>query len=278
MNSYAIRKFTSKFMLTLMTGGGILLFAPLAFIFMYLLVNGIGSLSFNFFTELPKPLGEPGGGMLHALLGTAYLLFICAMIALPWGILGGVYLSESRESRFTKIVRFTCDLLNGAPSIIIGIFVYAILVKPLKQFSALAGGVALAIVILPIVVRTTEEILRLVPNTVRQAGLGLGMPRWKVSLFIVLWGSRQNLLTGILIALARASGETAPLLFTAFGSAYLSFSLFEPMASLPVEIYNYSISPYEEWHNLAWTGALVLILFVVGLNLFAKFLLWRSQK
>ncbi len=278
MTSYMFRKFLSKFMLAMMTGGGILLFLPLAFIFAYLLVNGIGSLSLNFFFELPKPLGEAGGGMLHALLGTTYLLFLCSCIALPWGILGGVYLSETRGNKATKVIRFTCDLLNGAPSIIIGIFVYAILVKPLQQFSAFAGGVALAVVILPIVVRTTEEILKLVPDSVRQAGLGLGMPRWKVSLFIVLWGSRQNLLTGILIALARASGETAPLLFTAFGSAYLSFNLFEPMASLPVEIYNYSISPYEEWHNLAWTGALVLILFVVSLNLLAKFLLWRSKK
>lgn len=278
MNMYPYRKYLSKFMLFLMTAGGLTLFLPLAFIFLYLVANGLDSLSWNFFTKLPVPIGETGGGMLHALVGTAYLLSICAVIALPWGIIGGVYLSESAENKYSKLVRFTCDLLNGAPSIIIGIFVYSYLVKPLKQFSAVAGGVALAVVILPIIVRTTEEILRLVPDTVRQAGLGLGMPRWKVSLFIVLWGSRQNLLTGILIALARASGETAPLLFTAFGSAYLSFSLFEPMASLPVEIYNYSISPYEEWHQLAWTGALVLIMFVVSLNIFAKYLLWRSKK
>jgi phosphate transport system permease protein len=265
-----LRKWINRWVLALIVGFSVVVLLPLGFIFFYLIYHGFDNFTWSFFTELPKPPGETGGGMLHAVVGTLYLMALSGVLAVPMGLAGGVLLAELPKSRFTSAVRFVIDLLNGTPSIVVGIFIYAILVKPLKGFSALAGGVALAVVILPIIVKSVEEILRLVPNEVRMAGLGLGLPRWRVVANIVVWGSRQNLLPGVLLALARSSGETAPLLFTAFGSMYLSYSLTSPMASLPVEIYNYSISPYERWHELAWTGSLALIFLVFLLNISAK--------
>lgn len=271
-----LRKLKNSFTLALVSLSGLMVLLPLVLIFLYLLANGIENFSLQFFTELPKPSGEKGGGMLHAINGTLYLTGLSALIAIPWGLMGGVLLAEYGEKSLPKTVRFIIDLLNGTPSIVLGIFTYTILVVPFKSFSAFAGGAALAIVILPIIAKSVEEILRLVPDTVRQAGLGLGLPRWRVTLNIVVWGSRKNLLPGILLGLARSAGETAPLLFTAFGSSYLSYSLNEPMASLPVEIYNYAISPYTDWHSLAWTGCLVLILLVFILNILSKVLLSDS--
>jgi phosphate transport system permease protein len=276
---YPARKALNKFMMLLISSMGIFVLVPLFVIFIYLMKNGLESLSFDFFFKLPRPVGEVGGGVAHALLGSFYMVVLSAIIAIPWGVICGVYLSEYQSrSRFTvKVIRFATELLNGTPSIVLGIFVYMILVVPLKKFSALAGGISLAIVILPTIIKTTEEILRLIPDHIRHAGLSLGLPRWKVTWMIIVNGAKRSLLTGILIGLARASGETAPLLFTAFGNMYFSFHLMEPMASLPVQIYNYAISPYPDWHKLAWTGSFVLILLVMVLNIGAKIVVnWKS--
>ena len=235
------------------------------------------ALNISFFTELPKPIGENGGGMSNAILGTGTLIALAALIGLPFGIAGGVYLSEYAHGKISQLLRFAIDLLTSVPSIIIGVFVYALLVKPLRHFSALAGAVALGIIMLPIVARTTEEILRLVPMSIREAGLALGIPRWKVVIFVVLRGSVPGISTGVILAIARAAGETAPLLFTSFGSQYWSHGVLEPIASLPVQIYTYAISPYENWHHQAWAGALVLVLFVLLLNILTRIVAQRSS-
>lgn len=265
------RKFKNGLALLSLGFSSLILIIPLFLIFAYVLKNGIGALSLEFFTEMPKPVGETGGGMKNAILGTIYIVTIGGLIGVPWGMGAGVYLSEYGRGKFATFLRLTTDLLSGVPSIVIGIFVYALLVVPFKGFSALAGGVALSIIVLPITIRTTEEVLKLIPKDVREAGLALGMPRWKVIIYVVLRGAKSGLGTGVILSLARASGETAPLLFTAFGSMYLSYNAMEPMASLPVQIYNYAISPYSDWHKLAWGGSFVLILFILVLNLAAKF-------
>jgi phosphate transport system permease protein len=275
-NTLIKRKWQNHLMQVSIILFGSLMFIPLILILFYLLAHGIDTMSFNFFMELPLPAGETGGGMLHALLGTIYLVILSGLMAIPIGIIGGITLSEYANLKSAKALRFVIELLNSTPSIVIGIFVYSIIVKPTKTFSAISGAVALAVVILPIIVKTVEEILRLIPQTIREAGLGLGLPKWKVVLFILLWPHRNNFLPGILLSLARSSGETAPLLFTAFGSMYLSFSLNAPMAALPLEIYNYAISPYKDWHQLAWTGSLVLILLVFALNISAKVMLGKT--
>jgi phosphate transport system permease protein len=235
------------------------------------------SLSLSFFTELPKPVGELGGGMLHAILGTTYIVLLGVLIAVPIGVTCGIYLSEFSKSKISKTLKVSVDLMSGIPSIVIGIFAYLMVVVPLKSFSALAGGVALSIIMLPIIVKTSEEILKLVPNHLREAGLALGLPRWKVIFFIILKGSIANLLTGIILAVSRAAGETAPLLFTAFGNMYLSFNLKEPMATLPVQIYTYAISPFQDWQRQAWAGAFVLMVLILSMNLFARYFLSRIK-
>ena len=257
-------------MLLLISLPSFLIFIPLFLIFFFLIKNGIQSLSLDFIVNTPKPVGETGGGMLHAIVGSAYMLAIAGFIGISWGMGAGVYLSEYGKGRFASVLRFTTDLLSSTPSIVIGLFAYSILVVPFKKFSALAGAFALSLIILPIVIKTTEEILRLVPKDIREAGLALGIPRYKVILSIVVWGNRSSLLTGILLALSRAAGETAPLLFTAFGSLYFSTSLTSPMAALPLQIYNYAISPYEDWQNQAWTGALILVSLILVFNILAK--------
>lgn len=257
-------------MLTLVSLPGILVIVPLVLIFFHVLKNGANALSWNFLLELPKPVGEVGGGMFHAILGTIYILIIGGFIGVIWGLGAGVYLSEYGRGRFASLLRFTTDLLSGTPSIVIGLFAYALLVVPLKGFSALAGGVALSTIILPTVIRTTEEVLKLVPKDIREAGLALGLPRFVVILKIVVYGSRSGLLTGILLSLSRASGETAPLLFTAFGNMYLSFDPMAPMAALPLQIYNYAISPFEDWQRQAWAGAFILMMLVFLFNVLAK--------
>jgi phosphate transport system permease protein len=246
-------------------------------IIQFVLVQGASSLSLNFFTELPKPVGETGGGMRHAILGTIYIVLLGAAIAIPIGVTCGVYLSEFRKSKLSKTLKMTVDLMSGIPSIVIGIFAYLTVVVPLKSFSALAGGIALSIIMLPIIIKTSEEILKLVPDHIREAGLALGLPRWKVILFIILKGSISNLLTGMILAISRAAGETAPLLFTAFGNMYYSYSLNEPMASLPVQIYTYAISPYKDWQRQAWAGAFVLMVLILTMNLFARFILTKIK-
>lgn len=277
MNYRLYRKFKNAlfFLLTILSAACVLI--PLFMIIQFVMVQGASSLSLDFFTELPKPVGEIGGGMKHAILGTICIVLLGASMAVPVGIICGVYLTEFSKSKLSKTLKMTVDLLSGIPSIVIGIFAYLVVVVPLKSFSALAGGIALSIIMLPIIVKTSEEILRLVPVHIREAGLALGLPRWKVILFIILKGSVSNLLTGIILAISRAAGETAPLLFTAFGNMYISYELKEPMATLPVQIYTYAISPFKDWQRQAWGGAFVLMILILAMNLIARFILTKIK-
>ena len=242
----------------------LLVMIPLAAIFVYLVIRGIGSLNLAFFTQIPKPVGETGGGMANAIVGSIVILLVGSVIGVPLGIGSGVYLSEYSRGQFGKLVRFTADVLNGVPSIVIGIAVYALLVLRQKQFSAFSGGVALGIMMIPTITRSTEEMLRLVPNSIREAALGLGIPQWRSTLSITLRTALSGVITGVMLAFARVSGETAPLLFTAFGNNFWSTKLDQPIAALPLQIFVYAISPFDEWHRLAWGGALVLIVLIVA--------------
>ena len=233
----------------------------------------VGGINFAFFTELPHPVGEEGGGFANALVGTGILVAMACAVGITWGVSVGLYLSEYAQGKTGASVRFVIDILASTPSIIVGLFVYETIVVPMKHFSALAGGLALGILMIPIIARSTEELLRLIPDHIREAGLALGLPRWKVILSIVLKGSIKAVTTGVMLAVARAAGETAPLLFTAFGNNFWQRGLNQPIASLPVQIYTYAISPYEDWHRQAWAGALVLIGFVFALNIFTRLLL-----
>lgn len=271
------RKFKNHLFTALLYLAAIVVLTPLFLVIQFVIYKGASSLDLNFFTELPKPVGEPGGGMKHAIAGTLYLVGIGCLIAIPVGLTCGIYLSEFGRGKIAAGLRLAIDLLTGVPSIIIGIFAYLLIVVPMKHFSAIAGGIALSIIILPIITRSTEEILKLVPDHIREAGLALGLPRWKVIFFIVVKGSLSSLITGIMLAISRAAGETAPLLFTAFGNVYLSTKLTEPMASLPVQIYTYAISPFEDWQRQAWAGALVLIIIVLGLNLGSRAFIARKR-
>jgi phosphate transport system permease protein len=246
---------------------------PLLSVFQYVIQQGWPALSQSFFTELPKPVGEVGGGMANALVGTLILIGIASLIGVPWGIGTALYLSEYGKGKLADAVRFCVDMLASIPSIIIGLFVYAIVVIPMKRFSAYAGGLALGILMVPTVARSAEELLRLVPTHIREAGLALGLPRWKVSLSIVLKGAMSGISTGVILAVARVSGETAPLLFTALNNRFWSSGLDQPIASLPVQIYTYAISPYDDWHRQAWAGAFVLVFLVFFVNLATRFLL-----
>ncbi len=242
----------------------ILVVAPLVAIFGYLLYKGASSLNLAFFTQIPKPVGEIGGGMANAIAGSAFILAIGSVLGIPVGIASGIFLAEfGRGGRFAMLVRFTADVLNGVPSIVMGIAVYSLIVLPQKHFSALSGGVALGIMMIPTITRTTEEMLLLVPNSVREAALGLGVPNWRSVLSITLKTASPGVITGCMLAFARVAGETAPLLFTAFGNNFWSSNLNQPIAALPLQIYTYAISPYDDWHRLAWAGSLVLILLIV---------------
>jgi phosphate transport system permease protein len=243
---------------------------PLVLIFGFLLYQGAAAVNVDFFTHLPKPVGEEGGGMANAIVGSLVLVGLAACLGLPLGILGGVYLAESRDRRLPCIARFLADVLNGVPSIVIGIFAYGLLVLPFRRFSAIAGGFALAVIMLPIVVRTSEELVRLVPASLREAALALGIPEWKVLLRVVLPTARAGIITGVMVAIARVAGETAPLLFTAFGNRFWHQRLDQPIAALPLQIFAYAISPYDDWHRQAWAGALVLIAIVFVVSLAAR--------
>jgi len=277
MNYRLYRKFKNALFFLLAIFSAACVFIPLFMIIQFVLVQGASSLSVEFFTELPKPVGEIGGGMKHAILGTMTIVLLGASFAVPIGIICGIYLTEFSKSKLSKTLKMTVDLLSGIPSIVIGIFAYLVVVVPLKSFSALAGGIALSIIMLPIIVKTSEEILRLVPIHIREAGLALGLPRWKVILFIILKGSISNLLTGIILAISRAAGETAPLLFTAFGNMYINYELKQPMATLPVQIYTYAISPFKDWQKQAWGGAFVLMVLILAMNLIARFILTKIK-
>jgi phosphate transport system permease protein len=254
----------------------VLALVPLASVLGYVVAQGITALNWEFFTQLPKPVGETGGGMANAIAGTLTLIGLASCIGLPVGILGGVYLAELGNGRLGGWIRFTADVLNGVPSIVVGIFVYTLLVVPMKRFSALAGGVALGIMMTPLVMRTTEELVRLVPATLREASLALGVP-WRVTtLRVVLRTATVGVVTGVMLAIARISGETAPLLFTAFNNQYWQGRLDQPIASITVQLYNYAIAPYDDWHRQAWAAALVLMTMVLVLNIAAR-LVGRRQ-
>jgi phosphate transport system permease protein len=271
------RKSLNYVMLTLT---GIAAFAVVSVLFLilgYLIWNGGTSLNWNFFTQLPKPVGETGGGMANAIVGTMKLLFLAAVMGLPIGLLAGVYLAEFGGKTFSFIVRYTTDLLNGVPSIVIGIFASALFVLPVKRFSAFAGGIALGIMVIPITVRSTEEFLRAVPGNMREAAMALGASKWKTIATVVLPAASGGILTGMLLALARVAGETAPLLFTAFGNRFWSQGWGQPIASLPVMIYTYAVAPYDDWHRQAWAAGLVLLALVLVSNLGARFILARSK-
>jgi phosphate transport system permease protein len=244
---------------------------PLVFILWLLIEKGATSLQPHFFTSMPKPVGEEGGGMANAIAGTLMLIGIASAIGLPVGIGAGLYLAEHGKSRLATAVRFLSDVLNGLPSIVIGIFAWQFLVRPAGHFSALAGGVALGAMMIPLVTRATEEMIRLVPAALREAALALGYTRWRTSLTVVLRTATPGIVTGALVAVARIAGETAPLLFTAFGNQFWSLNPTQPMAALPLQIFTYAISPYDDWHAQAWAGALVLIALVLVISLAARF-------
>jgi phosphate transport system permease protein len=268
------RRIYSALMTSLTALCTLLAVGALLIILSYIAWQGIGSLSFQFLVDRPRPVGE-GGGIGNAILGSLLLLILSSTIGLPLGISVGVYLSEIGRGRLAGVVRFIVDTLTGIPSIVTGVFVYAIMVLPMKHFSAFAGGVALALIMVPIVARTTEEMLKLVPNSMREGALALGAPQWRVILGVILPAAAPGIATGAMLAIARVSGETAPLLFTAFGSRFFPESLQslnEPIASLTVQIYNYAISPYDEWHAQAWAATLVLMTLVLGINIIVRFL------
>ena len=242
----------------------VLVLLPLAAIFIYLMQRGLSSINWAFLTQTPKPVGEVGGGMGNAIAGSGVILAIASLIGVPCGIGAGVFLAEYGRNRFGDAIRFTADVLNGVPSIVIGIVAYGLVVFRQKHFSALAGGVALSIMMIPTISRATEEMLLLVPLSVREAALGLGISRWRTTLSITLRTAAAGIITGIMLAFARVAGETAPLLFTAFGNQYWNWKLDQPTAALPLQIFAYAISPYDEWHRQAWAGALVLIVLIVS--------------
>jgi phosphate transport system permease protein len=241
----------------------VLVLVPLAAIFGYLVYRGMGSINWAFLTQTPRPVGETGGGMANAIVGSALILAIASVIGVPLGIGAGIYLAEFGQNRFGYIVRFTADVLNGVPSIVIGIVAYAIVVLHQKHFSALAGAVALAIMMVPTIARTTEEMLLLVPRALREASYGLGISRWRTTLSITLRTATSGVITGVMLAFARVAGETAPLLFTTLGNQFWNLRMEQPTAALPLQIYTYGLSPYDDWHRQAWAGALVLIILIV---------------
>ena len=275
MNRRVIRRAISNLMVGLMIGAVVVALIPLFFILLNLVLKGAGSLSVDFFTRTPAPAGETGGGVVHALVGTLIIVGTAGLIGLPIGVAAGVYCAEYPTSRITWITRFVADVLNGTPSIVVGVFAWAWIVATQKHFSALAGSVALALLMIPMVLRTTEEMIKLVPNSLREAALALGYPRWRTSLSVVIRTTLPGIMTGALLAIARIAGETAPLLFTALGSQYLSFDLNQPMAALPLTVFTYATGPYEEWHQYAWAAALVLILVVFILSLGARLAIGR---
>ncbi|MDZ4712131.1 MAG: phosphate ABC transporter permease PstA [bacterium] len=265
------RKITNSVMISLCVVAGIITILPLIYIFFYTTQSGLSALNADFFTQLPKPVGEVGGGMANAIVGSIILIGIGGLMGIPVGILAGIYISEYSKNIFATIVKFTTDVLSGVPSIVVGIFAYGVIVIPMQRFSALAGGFALGILMIPTVTKITEEMLRLVPQSLREASLALGVSRWKTTLRIVLKTASAGIITGVLLAIARAAGETAPLLFTAFGNSFWQTNIDGPMAALPLQIFVYAISPYDDWHRQAWAGAFVLIFLVFIVNLIVRF-------
>jgi phosphate transport system permease protein len=272
------RKLFSRFFEILCGLAVVIALIPLAMILFYVIKEGAGALNWDFFTKMPKPVGETGGGMANAIVGTLILIGIAALFAVPIGGICGVHLAEYPSTRFSSVVRFAADVLNGVPSIVVGIFAYGLVVLPVKRFSAIAGGVALGFLMIPIVVRTTEELLRLVPGGLREGALALGATRGRAVFGVIVPAALPGILTGILVALARVAGETAPLLFTALNNRFWSTSLTQPIASLTVQVYTYAQSPYDDWHRQAWAGAFLLVMIILTLSIAARLAVRRLER
>jgi len=274
----ARRRFVSRLMMGLCLLSVAVALVPLAYILFFVVSQRASSLDWNFFTQTPKPHGETGGGMANAILGSVIMCGLGALFAVPIGLMSGIYVAEHQRSKLASSVRFAADTLNGVPSIVIGLFVYAMIVEPMKEFTALAGGLALGVMMIPIIARTTEELLRLVPTALREGALALGATHSRAVMSVVLPAALPGILTGIMLALARIAGETAPLLFTALNNQYWSTSLTQPIASLTVQVYNYATSPYDDLHRQAWAGALVLVALVLGCSLLARLATRRLER
>jgi phosphate transport system permease protein len=272
------RRVISNVIVVLCGASVLLALVPLALILFYVLTQGITSLTAAFFTEMPKPVGEPGGGMANAIAGSLIVTGLGALFAIPVGVMSGIYASEYAGSRFASLVRFAADTLNGVPSIVVGVFVYGVAVLPFRQFSALAGGLALGIMMIPLIMRTTEELLRLVPSTLREGALALGATRARAVFTVVVPAALPGIITGILLALSRIAGETAPLLFTSFNNRFWSTDPTQPISTLTVQVYTYAISPYADWHRQAWAGALVLVSIVLVCSLGARLATARMER
>ena len=271
------RRLTDYLFTGLAASLSVVVVGALVAIFAYLVIRGAGSLNWDFLTKIPKPVGENGGGMANALVGSVMILAIASTLGVPLGIAAGVYLAEFGRGRLGKLVRFTADVLNGVPSIVIGLVAWGLVVVRQQHFSALAGGVALAIMMVPTISRTTESMLLLVPHSVREAAFGLGIPQWRTIVSIVVPSARAGIITGVMLAFARIAGETAPLIFTAFGNQFWSLSPNQPIAALPLQIYTYALSAYDEWHRLAWAGSLILVVMIVGTTTLVRFVFLRRM-
>jgi phosphate transport system permease protein len=276
--AYRRRKITNAVMSAATAASTLLVLVPLFMILFFLIRRGAGSINLEFFTHLPGAAGEPGGGMANAIVGSLVLIGLAASIGVPVGVLGGVFLSEYPNSRFGHTVRLLADVMNGMPSIVMGLFAYTVLVLPLRHFNALAGGIALGVMLTPTVMRTTEEIVRLVPQSIREASLALGIPQWKTMVRVILPTAAGGIVTGIMVGLARIAGETAPLLFTAFGNRFWNWNLLQPIAALPLQVFSYAIAPFDDWHRQAWAGALVLVTMVLLINITARYFASRQVK
>ena len=278
MRASRLRRSVSRAVVVLCFAAVVVALIPLALVLFYVVRQGISSLDWNFFTKMPKPVGETGGGMANAIVGTLMLIGLASAIAIPVGLLSGIYLAEYAGTRFAALVRFTADVLNGVPSIVIGIFAYGLAVLPVHRFSALAGGLALGFMMIPIVARTAEELLRLVPPSLREGALALGATRARASFSVIVPAALPGIITGILVALARIAGETAPLLFTSFNNPFFSARLDQPIASLTVQIFTYAVAPYDDWHRQAWAGAFVLVMVVLLLSILARLVTGRLER
>jgi len=278
MNRDARRRLLSHVMTGLCVAAVLVALVPVALILFFVIQQGLGSLNWAFFTDTPQPVGEPGGGMANSIIGSLILISLGALFAVPIGLMSGIYIVESGGNRLATAARFAADTLNGVPSIVIGLFAYVLVVLPFKHFSALAGGVALGVMMIPIVTRTTEELLRLVPMALREGALALGATRGKTVFTVVLPAALPGIITGIVLALARIAGETAPLLFTAFNNRFLSTDLTQPMSSLTVQVFSYATGPNEDWHRQAWAGALVLVTLVLICSILARLATRRLER
>jgi phosphate transport system permease protein len=272
------RRILSNVMVGACAGCVVVALAPLAMILFYILQKGVTSLNWDFFTKLPKPVGEKGGGMANAIVGSLTLIGLASLAAVPVGVLAGIYAAEFRRTRLATAIRFCADVLNGIPSIVVGIFAYGLFVLPMRRFSAIAGGAALGIMMIPIITRTTEELVSLVPASLREGGLALGATRGRVTFTVVVPAALPGIITGILLAIARIAGETAPLLFTAFNNAFWTHRLDQPIASLTVQIFAFAISPYDDWHRQAWAGALVLVALILSFSILARVATRRLER